>query len=159
MVSFEICGRSLMRSLSDVSPTKLLRRDATVSEQRAGEAATGILQSLRNLAATLVALLQNRLELLVTDLEEERIRLLQLLFWAAGALFFFALGVLMITMLIVLLLWDSHRIVGVAVLAAVFIAIGVGLAIGVRNRMHVRPRLFSSSLDELAKDKDRLTSR
>ena len=130
-----------------------------MSEQRAGEPATGILQSLRNLAATLVALLQNRLELLVTDLEEERIRLLQLLFWAAGALFFFALGVLMITMLIVLLLWDSHRIVGVAVLAAVFLAIGVGLAIGVRNRMHVRPRLFSSSLDELAKDKDRLTSR
>ena len=130
-----------------------------MSEQRAGEPAIGILQSLRNLAATLVALLQNRLELLVTDLEEERIRLLQLLFWAAGALFFFALGVLMITMLIVLLLWDSHRIVGVAVLAAVFIAIRVGLAIGVRNRMHVRPRLFSSSLDELAKDKDRLTSR
>ena len=130
-----------------------------MSEQRAGEPATGILQSLRNLAATLVALLQNRLELLVTDLEEERIRLLQLLFWAAGALFLFALGVLMVTMLIVLLLWDSHRIVGVAVLAAVFIAIGVGLAIGVRNRMHVRPRLFSSSLDELAKDKDRLTSR
>ena len=130
-----------------------------MSEQRAGEAATGILQSLRNLAATLVALLQNRLELLVTDLEEERIRLLQLLFWAAGALFFFALGVLMVTMLIVLLLWDSHRIVGVAVLAGVFLAIGVGLAIGVRNRMHVRPRLFSSSLDELAKDKDRLTSR
>ena len=130
-----------------------------MSEQRAGEPATGILQSLRDLAATLVALLQNRLELLVTDLEEERIRLLQLLFWAAGALFFFALGVLMITMLIVLLLWDSHRIVGVAVLAAVFLAIGVGLAIGVRNRMHVRPRLFSSSLDELAKDKDRLTSR
>jgi len=130
-----------------------------VSEQRAGEPATGILQSLRNLAATLVALLQNRLELLVTDLEEERVRLLQLLFWAAGALFFFALGVLMVTMLIVLLLWDSHRIVGVAILAAVFLAIGVGLAIGVRNRMHVRPRLFSSSLDELAKDKDRLTSR
>lgn len=130
-----------------------------MSEQRAGEPATGILQSLRNLAATLVALLQNRLELLVTDLEEERVRLLQLLFWAAGALFFFALGVLMVTMLIVLLLWDSHRIVGVAVLAAVFLAIGVGLAIGVRNRMHVRPRLFSSSLDELAKDKDRLTSR
>ena len=37
--------------------------------------------------------------------------------------------------------------------------IGVFLAIGVRNRMHMRSRLFSSSLDELAKDKDRLTSR
>ena len=130
-----------------------------MSEQGAKEPATGILQSLRNLATTLVALLQNRIELLATDLEEERIRLLQVLFWAAGALFFIALGVLMITMLVVLLLWDSYRLTGIVVLAAVFLAIGVGLAIGVRNRMHMRSRLFSSSLDELAKDKDRLTSR
>jgi uncharacterized membrane protein YqjE len=130
-----------------------------VSEQGAGGPATGILQSLRNLATTLVALLQGRLELLATDLEEERIRLLQLLFWAAGALFFFALGVLMITMLVVLLLWDSYRFTGIALLATVFLAIGVALAIGVRNRMHIRSRLFSSSLDELAKDRERLTSR
>ena len=130
-----------------------------MSEQGAGEPATGILQSLRNLATTLVALLQNRLELLATDLEEERIRLLQVLFWAAGALFFFALGVLTITMFVVLLLWDSHQLTGIIVLAAVFLAIGVGLAIGVYKRMHRRSRLFSASLDELTKDKDRLTSR
>jgi uncharacterized membrane protein YqjE len=130
-----------------------------MSEQQAREPATGILQSLRNLATTLVALLQNRLELLATDLEEERIRLLQLLFWAAGALFFCALGVLMITVLVVLLVWESHRLTGIVALAVVFLAIGLGLAIGVRKRMHLRSRLFSSSLDELAKDKDRLTSR
>ena len=130
-----------------------------MSEQGAGEPATGILQSLRNLATTLVALLQNRLELLATDLEEERIRLLQVLFWAAGALFFFALGVLMITMFVVLMLWDSYRLAGIVVLAAVFLAIGVGLALGVYKLMHRRSRLFSASLDELAKDKDRLTSR
>jgi len=130
-----------------------------MSEQGEREPATGILQSLRNLATTLVALLQNRLELLATDLEEERIRLLQLLFWAAAALFFFALGVLMITVLVVLLVWESHRFAGIVVLAVVFLAIGVGLAIVVRNRMHLRSRLFSASLDELAKDKDRLTSR
>jgi len=114
---------------------------------------------LRNLATTLVALLQNRLELLATDLEEERNRLLQLLFWAAAALFFFALGVLMITVLVVLLVWESHRLAGIVVLAVVFLAIGAGLAIVVRNRMNLRSRLFSASLDELAKDKDRLTSR
>lgn len=130
-----------------------------MSEQGAGEPATGILQSLRNLATTLVALLQNRLELLATDLEEERVRLLQVLFWAAGALFFFALGVLMITMIVVLLLWDSYRLAGIVVLAAVFLAIAAGLAIGVYKRIHRRSRLFSASLDELAKDKERLTSR
>lgn len=117
-----------------------------------------MVHSLRNFAATLVALLQTRLELLATDLDEERIRLLRLLFWAAGALFFFALGVLMITMLLVLLLWDSHRLAGIIGLAAIFLGIGVVLALGVRNRMHARSRLFSSSLDELVKDKDQLRS-
>ncbi len=130
-----------------------------MSEQGAGEPATGMLQSLRKLATTLVELLQNRLELLATDLEEERVRLLQVLIWAAGALFFFVLGVLMVTMIVVLLVWDSHRLAGIVVLAAVFLAIAAGLAIGVYKRIHRRSRLFSASLDELAKDKERLTSR
>ena len=127
-------------------------------DQQPEEPATGIVHSLRNLAATLVALLQTRLELLATDLEEERIRLLQLLFFAAGALFFFALGVLMITMLVVLLLWDSHRLAGIIVLAAIFLGIGAIFALGVRNRMQARSRMFSGSLVELGKDKDELRS-
>jgi len=127
--------------------------------EQPAEAGAGIVQSLRNLAATLVALLQTRLELLATDFEEERIRLLQLLFLAAGALFFFALGVLMVTLFIVLLFWDSHRFMAVVALAAVFFAIGIGLAIGVRRRMHASPRLFSASVGELAKDKEQLTLR
>lgn len=127
--------------------------------EQPAETGAGIAQSLRNLAATLVALLQTRLELLATDFEEERVRLLQLLFLAAGALFFFALGVLMVTLFIVLLFWDSHRFMAVVALAAIFFAIGVGLAIGVRNRMHARTRLFAASLHELAKDKDQLKSR
>ncbi len=131
-----------------------------MTEPAAGEAGTGIVQSLRNLAATLVALLQTRLELLVTELEEERIRLLQLLFWAAGALFFFGVGILLLTILLVAVFWDSsHRITAIVVLAGVFLAAGIGMAIAVRNRMHERSRLFSVSLDELAKDKDQLTPR
>ena len=131
-----------------------------MAEPGAGEAGTGIVQSLRNLAATLVALLRTRFDLLVTELEEERIRLLQLLFWAAGALFFFGVGILLLTILLVAVFWDSsHRITAIVVLAGVFLAAGIGVAIGMRNRMHARPRLFSASLDELARDKDQLTPR
>ena len=128
-------------------------------EPAAGESGGGILQSLRNLAATLVALLQTRLELLVTELEEERLRLLQLLLWAAGALFFLGIGILLLTVLLVAVFWDSYRITAIVVLAGIFFAAGIGMAIGVRNRMHVRSRLFSASLDELARDKDQLTTR
>lgn len=117
------------------------------------------MQSLRNLAATLVALLRDRFELLATEIEEERIRLLELLFWAAGALFFLAVGVLLLVVLLVAVFWDSHRIVAIVVLAGLFLAAGAGMAVAVRNRMHVRPKIFSASLDELARDKDQLTSR
>lgn len=124
-----------------------------------GDAGNGIVQSLRNLAATLVALLRTRFELLVTELEEERLRLLQLLFWAAGALFFLGLGILLLTVLVVAVFWDSHRITAIVVLAGIFLAVGAGMAVGVRNRMHARSRIFSASLEELERDKDRLTPR
>jgi len=128
-------------------------------EPTAGESGSGILQSLRNLAATLVTLLQTRLDLVVTELEEERVRLLQLLFWAAAALFFFGVGILLLTILLVALFWDGYRVTAIVVLAGIFFCVGIGMAIGVRNRMHARSKLFSASLGELAKDKDHLTSR
>ena len=130
-----------------------------MSEPVSGEAGTGIVQSLRNLAATLVALLRTRFELVATELEEERIRLLQLLFWAAGALFFFGIGILLAVFLIIALFWDSYRITAIVTLAVLFLAAGVGMAYGVRRRMQARPKLFSASLDELAKDRDHLTPR
>jgi len=122
-----------------------------------GEAGAGILHSLRNLAATLVELLRTRFELLATELDEERIRLLQLLFWAAAAVFFLGVGILLLTVLAVAVFWDSHRITAIVVLAGVFLAAGIVMAIGVRNRMFARSRLFAASLQELQRDKDRLT--
>lgn len=128
-------------------------------EQGSEQPSGGLLQSLRKLGATLIALVQTRLELLATDLEEERLRLLQILFWAAGALFFFGVGMLILTLLAVLLLWDEHHIGAIIALATVFFAIGVGLTIGVRNRMRARSRIFASSVEELAKDREELISR
>jgi uncharacterized membrane protein YqjE len=130
-----------------------------VSEPVSGDAGAGIVQSLRNLAATLVALLRTRFELLATEIEEERIRLLQLLLWAAVALFFFAVGIVLLVILFVAVFWDSYRITAIVTLAGIFLAAGVGAALSVCNRVKARPRLFSASLDELARDKDQLTPR
>jgi uncharacterized membrane protein YqjE len=130
-----------------------------VSDSAPGEDGSGIVQSLRNLAATLVALLRTRFELLATEIEEERVRLLQLLFWSAVALFFFALGIVLLVILFVAVFWDSYRITAIVTLAVVFFAAGAGAAMAVRNRIQARPRLFSASLDELARDKDQLTPR
>lgn len=117
------------------------------------------MQSLRNLAATLVAILHTRLELLVAEIEEERVRLLQMLLWAAAALFCLGVGVLLLVMLLLALFWDTHRIAVIGTLATVFIVGGVAIAAGTRSRMQGRSRLFSATLDELARDKDQLTPR
>lgn len=128
-------------------------------EPTSEESGAGIVQALRNLAATLVALLRTRIDLLATEIEEERVRLFQALFLSAGALFFLGLGVLLLSLLIVAAFWDSYRIAAIVVLAAIYLAVGVAMAIGARNRLYARSRLFSASLDELDKDKDQLTPR
>src|SRR5687767_763948 len=132
---------------------------ADVQEPATAETGTGIVRSLRNLAATLVAVFHTRFELLVTEIEEERVRLLELLLWAAAALFCLGVTVLLLVLLLIAVFWDTHRIAVIATLAAVFLAAGVAIAAGARNRMHARSRLFSASLDEIARDKDQLTPR
>ena len=130
-----------------------------MAEQGPEQPTTGLLQSLRNLGATLVAMLQTRLELLATDLEEERTRVLQILFWAAGAMFFFGVGVLVLALLAVLLLWEERRVGAIIALAMIFFVISAGVAIGVRNRLRARSRIFHSSVEELSRDQKELTSR
>ena len=56
----------------------------------------GLFSSLKGTAATLVAIFRTRLELLASELEEEKIRLLSLLLFALGALFFLALGLVVL---------------------------------------------------------------
>lgn len=128
-------------------------------EQGPEQPGTGLLHSLRNLATTLVALLQTRLELLAADLEEGGVRLLQILFLAVGALLFLVLGVLILTLLAVLLLWDERQVGAIVGLAVAFFVIGGGLALGARNRIRARPGMFAGTVGELAKDRERLTSR
>ena len=130
-----------------------------MAETKSGETGSGILHSLRNLAATLIALLQDRIELLVTELEEERLRLLQLLFWAAAALLFFAIGLLLLILLLVVLLWDSYRVTSIVVIASAFLGLGIYTAIRVRNLAQARPRLLTTSIDQLSKDREQLTPR
>jgi uncharacterized membrane protein YqjE len=124
-----------------------------------GAHSEGLLRSLRNLAATLIALARTRLELLAAELEDERLRLLELVAWGCAAAFLLALGMVMLTVFVLLVFWDVNRILAAFLLAAGYLAAGVALGLHVRNKAREKSRLFSASLAELAKDRDRLTSR
>jgi uncharacterized membrane protein YqjE len=129
-----------------------------VSETDPGAAETpGLLSSLRKLAASLVGALQTRLELLATEIEEERVRLARLLLLYFIASFFFALGILTLTLLIIVLFWDTHRLLVIGLLAVIYFAAGLAVAYVLRREAAAGSRLFSASLSELAKDRKRLT--
>lgn len=130
-----------------------------MEERAPGGQSPGLVQSLRRLAATLVALLQTRLELLANELEEERVRLVQVLLWGCIALAFLLLGVVMLTLFVVVLFWDTHRVLVSGLLALTFIAIGLAAVAVARSRARARSRLFSASLAELANDREQLTPR
>jgi hypothetical protein len=59
----------------------------------------GLFSALKNLLATLLAIGKTRAELLVTEIEEEKFRLMSLWAKAIGASFLFALGLIMLVFL------------------------------------------------------------
>lgn len=120
--------------------------------------AEGLLASLKTLTLTLVGVVQTRLELLSTDVAEERARLTAILISAMVALFCLGVGVLLLAMLIVVMFWETHRILTLALLTAVFLATGAGLWAVTLHKLRNKPRLFDASISELAKDRVQLSS-
>ncbi|MDO9386255.1 MAG: phage holin family protein [Thiobacillus sp.] len=129
-----------------------------MSDQPSGES-RGLLDSLSTLAATLVAIVHTRLELLSADLEEDRLHVLSLLVLALAALFFIGVGVVLAAILLVVAFWDSHRLLALGALAGFFLAAGVGAWAYALHKARTKPRLFAASLSELVKDRQQLVSR
>lgn len=116
----------------------------------------GLFDSIKTLASTLLAMGQTRLELLSNDIEEERAWLTSMMVWILVALFFAALAVVLFTLLIVVVFWDTNRLLALSIMIAIFVA-GAGFAWRVVcNMSRSKPRLFSASLAELSKDREQL---
>ncbi|MHB1400777.1 MAG: phage holin family protein [Thiobacillus sp.] len=129
-----------------------------MSDQTPGES-RGLLESLSTLAATLVAIVHTRLDLLSADVEEGRAHMLSLLVLALAALFFIGVGVVLAAILLVVAFWDSHRLLALGSLAGFFLAAGVGAWAYALHKARTKPRLFAASLSELVKDRQQLVSR
>jgi len=116
----------------------------------------GVFASLQHALATLVALAHTRLDLAVTEVEEQRERLLSLLLWGVGAVVLSAAALLLCTLALVVVFWDTHRILAAGAVAAASLIIAALAIRGFLLRAKTRPRLFQHTLDELARDHERL---
>ncbi len=117
----------------------------------------GLARSLRRLAGTLLGILQTRVELFATEVEEEKLRLGGMAGYAVAAFFFLGFGVVLLALLLTVLLWDSHRLLALGVATALFLGAGGVSAFVVVRRAQAGSRLFAASLAELARDRDALS--
>jgi uncharacterized membrane protein YqjE len=120
---------------------------------------TGLIESSKRVAGTLLAILQTRLALLSNEIEEERLRVGQMVFYASIALFFFGLSIMLLTALVVVVFWDDHRLLVMGLFAALYFVTGLLLWNALRRAAQQKPVLFSASLAELTDDRNQLADR
>jgi len=73
---------------------------------------------VREFARTLLSFVLTRTRLAATELEEQGVRLIEILIWFAVALFFFGIAIVFAAVVVVLLFWDSNRLLAAGLLAA-----------------------------------------
>jgi len=116
----------------------------------------GLMVSIKRLLSTLIAIAATRLELLANELNEERLHLGRMLLYFLSALFCFGMGILLLTMFVVMVFWDEHRLAVLGGGALLFLVFGGLMLMRLRHFVETRTKLFSASLAELVRDAEYL---
>lgn len=119
----------------------------------------GMFDSLKQLLATLAGIAQTRIELLGNEVEEQVARLSTMLLWTAVALFLAFTAAVLAAVAVLVVFWDSYRILAAVLLAAGFALLALLAWLRVRAVARSRPHLFQATVTELARDRDHLGGR
>lgn len=123
---------------------------------RTGPAAS-VYSAGRDVLVALLGLIETRLALFALELEEERERLLQLAVVAGVGLLCVGLALGCIALFVIVLFWDTHRLLAIAAVAAASLG---GAAYCLRELLRRgRHPLLIATRTELAADLDRLRGR
>ncbi len=120
---------------------------------------TGPVDSLRALGATVMELVAARAELAMVELREQGERRKEIVALAAVAAVFLALGMLLVTLFVLALFWDTHRLAAIAGMALLYLGIAAACYGRMRMKMALAPPPFEATMREFAADRDILTGR
>ena len=115
-------------------------------------AASGLLRSLRRLLATLLETAQLRLDLLLNELEQEKLRLYDALVWAVLAWLLIGLGLLLGAALLVLLAPEAWRALVLGGLCLACLGAGAWMLQRARLRLANPAGALAATRAELATD-------
>lgn len=116
----------------------------------------GLTASLQGLLDSLLAIIQTRIELVASEYEEERERLRELVLYGMITLFFFGFGVVLLTLFVILLLWEPHGLLVVGGFAVAYLVAALIALVVLLTKARQRPRVFSATVAELGKDREQL---
>jgi uncharacterized membrane protein YqjE len=118
----------------------------------------GLLDTLQRVGTTILSIIQNRLELLIVELQEDRVRLFETLLMVAAIV---ALGFFTLTLVaagVIVLVWKEFGVAGLFVLAGVGLLVTLLVCWRLRVRLQNWP-LLAGTLAELRKDREWLENK
>lgn len=118
-----------------------------------------LLDSLRDLARTAVALVETRIEIFASEIDEERTRLARVVVLAVVAAFCLGLAVVLLALLVAVIFWDTNRLLAIGVIAGLFVLGALAALLALCSAVRQRPKFLSATLAELRKDGKELERR
>ena len=123
------------------------------------DAPAGLLSSLRRLLHSSAEMAEVRLDLFATELQQEKLRVLDSLAWLALAWLALGVGLVLLCLFVVLLIAEPYRLAGLGVIAGLCLAGAWAAWLASRRRGHAGGTPFEASLAELRRDRDALIAR
>ena len=111
-----------------------------------------MLESLRSSLALLLDVGATRIELAATEFEEERLRLIGLLISTIVTLLLLGITVLFCATLVIVLFWDSHRLLAIGCVAGASAVVTLVSARRWHERLVNRPPFMAATVAELQRD-------
>ena len=112
----------------------------------------GVWTSLKRIVDTLLATVQNRVELFAVELQEEKCRLVEAILCAAAVAAFGMMTLSLLTFTVVILFWENGRLPALAGLSVLYL-VGTALAWrALRTRLKARIA-FAGTVEEFKRDR------
>jgi uncharacterized membrane protein YqjE len=115
--------------------------------------ASGLVQSLRALGDSALGAVQERLQLFSIELQEEKVRLIQLFIWISAAVLTGMLVITFASLTLVYLLWESARLVALGGLTLLYGSALVVIILLLRRQIARQSKPFAATLHELKEDR------
>ena len=113
-----------------------------------------LLDSITNLVRNVVSLAETRVALFALDIQETGLSLLSLLLLSGIILTCFGLALVLLTLLVVVIFWDTHRLLALGGATAFYAMTGLSLWYVVLAKFRDMPKFFAATRREFAKDRE-----